>query len=202
MKKCNHCGAVQKDERSVCIDCGKVLGKSLSEAEEAAIEDRIDERLDSMAERAEDFYVPLRDKIMGVISILGIIAAIVLIIFVGKENDRIEASIPDGVIVQHGSGFTTILSDGTVDYQYPSAHKRTVDNAGESAFIALFCLAVALPMLTVPKAMWFIDTLKYRLFYNWDTTPSYFAIVVRKAATYLLFVIGVICVLYGYYLFF
>ena len=202
MKKCKQCGALQNDDNSTCIDCGAVLGKTLSEAEAAEINESIDNKLEGMSERTEDFYVPLRDKIMGVMSVIGIIAAIVLLVLVGRENDRINAEIPDGVIVDRGSGFTTILSDGEVDYTYPSALKRKLDNVGMSALISLVCLIAAFPMLIVPKFMWFIDTLRYRMFYNWDTTPSYFALVVRKAFTYIFFAVGIIGVIYGYWQFF
>lgn len=202
MKKCKNCGALQNDDNSTCIDCGAVLGKSLSEAEAAEINESLDNKLEGMSERTEDFYVPLRDKIMGVLSVIGIIAAIVLLVLVGRENDRIHAEIPDGVIVDRGSGFTTILSDGEVDYTYPSSFKRKLDNVGMSALISLVCLIAAFPMLIVPKFMWFIDTLRYRMFYNWDTTPSYFALVVRKAFTYIFFVVGIIGVIYGYWQFF
>ena len=202
MKKCKKCGALQNDDNNTCIDCGAVLGKPLSEKEVAEIDERLDDALEGMSERTEDFYVPLRDKIMGVLAAVGIIAAVILLVLVGRENDRIDAEIPAGVIVDRGSGFTTILSDGEVDYTYPSALKRRLDNVGMSALISLFCFAVALPMLTVPKFMWFIDTLRYRIFYNWDTTPSYFALFVRKAITYLFFVGGIIGILYGYWQFF
>ena len=202
MKKCKNCGALQNDDNSTCIDCGAVLGKALSEAQAAEINESLDEKLDGMSERTEDFYVPLRDKIMGMLSVIGIIAAIILLVLVGRENDRINAEIPDGVIVDRGSGFTTILSDGEVDYTYPSALKRKLDNVGMSALISLVCLIAAFPMLIVPKFMWFIDTLRYRMFYNWDTTPSYFALVVRKAFTYIFFAVGIIGVIYGYWQFF
>ena len=95
-----------------------------------------------------------------------------------------------------------MLSDGEVDYTYPSALKRKLDNVGMSALISLVCLIAAFPMLIVPKFMWFIDTLRYRMFYNWDTTPSYFALVVRKAFTYIFFAVGIIGVIYGYWQFF
>lgn len=201
MKKCKNCGALQNDDNNTCIDCGTVLGKALTEKEAAEIDERLNDALEGMSERTEDFYVPLRDKIMGVLAAIGIIAAIILLVLVGRENDRINAEIPDGVIVDRGSGFTTILSDGEVDYSYPSALKRRLDNVGMSALISLFCFAVALPMLIVPKFMWFIDTLRYRMFYNWDTTPSYFALVVRKVITYIFFVVGIIGVIYGYWQF-
>ena len=202
MKKCKQCGALQNDDNSSCIDCGAVLGKALSEAEAAEINESLDDKLDGMSDRTEDFYVPLRDKIMGVLSVIGIIAAIILLVLVGRENDRINAEIPDGVIVDRGSGFTTILSDGEVDYKYPSALVSMLSNIGTRALISLVCLIVALPMLIVPKFMWFIDTLRYRMFYNWDTTPSYFALVVRKAFTYIFFAVGIIGVIYGYWQFF
>ena len=202
MKKCKKCGAQQNDDNSTCIDCGAVLGKALSEAEEAEINENLDDKLEGMSERTEDFYVPLRDKIMGVLSAIGIIAAIILLVLVGRENDRINAEIPDGVIVDRGSGFTTVLSDGEGDYTYPTALKRKLDRVGLSALISLICLFAALPMLTLPKFMWFIDTLRYRIFYNWDTTPSYFVLVMRKAVTYISFAVGVIGVIYGYWQFF
>ena len=120
----------------------------------------------------------------------------------GRANNQIEASIPDGVIVDRGAGFTTIISDGEIDYQYPSAYKERIDSAGTSALIALFCFAMAIPMLTIPKVMWFLTTLRYRIFFNWDTTPSDFALFIHKAISYILFASGVIGVLYGYWLFF
>jgi len=202
MKKCKKCGALQNDDNSTCIDCGAILGKALSEAEAAEINESLDDKLEGMSERTEDFHVSLRDKIMGVLSLLGIIAAIILLVLVGRENAGIDSEIPNGVIVDRGSGFTTIISDGEVDYNYPYALKRKLDNVGTSALISLVCLIVALPMLTVPKFMWFIDTLRYRMFYNWDTTPSYFALIVRKAFTYIFFAIGIIGVIYGYWQFF
>ena len=202
MKKCIKCGAIQNDSRHHCIDCGEKLGKPLSEAEAVEIEQKLDKTLDDMSDRTEKFYVPLRDKIMGAISAIGIIAAIILLILVGRANNQIEASIPDGVIVDRGAGFTTIISDGEVDYQYPSAYKERIDSAGASALISLFCFAMAIPMLTIPKVMWFLTTLRYRIFFNWDTTPSDFALFIHKAISYILFASGVIGVLYGYWLFF
>ena len=202
MKRCTKCGAIQNDSRHHCIDCGEKLGKPLSEAEALEIEERLGNTLDDMSDRTEDFYVPLRDKIMGVISVFGIVAAIVLLILVGRANNEMEASIPDGVIVDRGAGFTTIISNGEIDYQYPSADKERIDNAGISALIALSCFAVAIPMLTIPKVMWFIDTLRYRIFFNWDTSPSDFALFFRKAITYILFASGIMGVLYGYWIFF
>ena len=202
MKKCTKCGAIQNDNRQHCIDCGEMLGKPLSKSEAVEIEKRIDNTLDDISERSEDFYVPLRDRIIGVISVIGLIAAIVLLILAGRENNKIESSIPNGVIVDSGAGFTAIISDGTGDYQYPSDRKEIVDKAGTSALIALFGFAVAIPMLFFPKFMWFIDTLKYRVLLDWDTPPSGFVLFIRKAITYIAFAVAFIGVLYGYRTFF
>ena len=38
MKKCSRCGAVQKNSRMNCIDCGAPLGKPLDDKSEAALE--------------------------------------------------------------------------------------------------------------------------------------------------------------------
>lgn len=86
MKKCKKCGALQNDDRSVCLDCGSVLGRPMSESEEAAAEEALGDKLEAMAERTEDFFVPLRDKIMGVVCIIGIIAAFVLMGIAGGEK--------------------------------------------------------------------------------------------------------------------
>ena len=72
MKKCSHCGAVQKDSRMTCIDCGAPLGSSLDDKSEVALEDMLDDKLDGLSERAEDFYVPMRDRILAVVCIVGI----------------------------------------------------------------------------------------------------------------------------------
>ncbi len=202
MKKCNHCGAVQNNSRSRCIDCGERLPKPLDAKIEAEISAELDDKLNAMSDRTEDFYVPLHDKIMGVLSILGIIAAVVLLVLVSRENSNIEASIPEGVIVDRGNGFTTIMSDGEIDYEYPSAWKNRVDTAGFCGIFALVFFIIAAPMLLIPKFMWFINTIKYRVFYEWDTSPSYFALVIRKVITYLLFASGIGGCIYGYLLLF
>ena len=44
MKKCKKCGALQSDDRSVCLDCGSVLGRPMTDAEEAAAEEALDDK--------------------------------------------------------------------------------------------------------------------------------------------------------------
>lgn len=209
MKKCRKCGAVQNDDRTTCVDCGTVLGRPMSEEEEAIAEAALDDRLEGLAERTEDFYVPLRDKIIGVLCIIGAVAAILLLNFAGVEKARIKNDVPDNVMVEYGNG-AFITSYGTTPdggavlspaFRFPSSRYRTLDNAQAYALISLIAFIAAAPMLLFPRFMWMLDTLKYRMFYNWDTTPSHFALVGRKVVTYLVFVIGVGSILYGYWLY-
>lgn len=199
MKKCRKCGALQSDDRTQCVDCGALLGAPMTDAEESHAEAALDDKLDQMAERTEDFYVPLRDKILGVLAILGIIAAIVLLCLVGAEKKEIRDAVPANVqIIQNGSFVTTITSPKPSSVSYSSARMDALDKSQAAALAALIAFAAA-PMLLVPRLMWNLDTLKYRLFYNWDTTPSYFALCLRRAATYILFAAGVVAILYGFF---
>lgn len=55
MKKCRYCGTPQSDERHICVDCGKVLPKPLSEEEAEVIEDALDEKMAAMADYTDVF---------------------------------------------------------------------------------------------------------------------------------------------------
>ncbi len=199
MKKCKKCGTVQSGARTVCLECGSVLGKAMSAEEKEAAEAVLYDKLDNMAERTDDFYIPVRDKIISALCVLGVIAAVILIVFANSERNEIKASIPDNVIVTVGDGFTSVLSDGTGDYVYPSRRMGELDNICIAALVGIFSLVVTLPTLLLPRFMWLIGTLRYRLFYGWDTTPSYFALFIRKAAAYILFAVGVAAVICGWY---
>ena len=80
MKKCKSCGALQKDERTVCIDCGQRLGKPLSDSELEALEEGIHAQLDEMSDATDDFYVTKTDKILIILHALFSVALIVLAI--------------------------------------------------------------------------------------------------------------------------
>ncbi len=202
MKKCQKCGAVQSDDRSTCIDCGTLLGHSLTEEESALADAELHDRLTGMAERAEDFYVPLRDRIMGILCIAGIIAAVVLLIFCGMDHNEILGDIPDGVTVTRGDGaYISISGDAVTEYHFPSAKLRTLEMAQGMALLGLVLLLVAGVMLLFPKLMWQLGTLRYRLFHGWDTTPSDFALICRKVVTYILFAFGMVCIAYALWLY-
>lgn len=203
MKKCKKCGALQSDDRSVCLDCGTLLGRPLTEAEEAAAEAVLDEKLSDMADRTEDFYVPLRDKIMGILCVLGVIAAFVLVWCAGNANDAIGDLLPDDTLIITGgysteNGYTAIYPEGAENYSHLYRRMDELEHAILSGIAAIVTLILTFPMLLFPRLIWQLSTLKYRVFYEWDTTPSDSALLFGKGVTYTLFGIGIIALLYGW----
>ena len=87
MKKCEKCGTPQKDSHFRCIECGAILGKPLSRAEEERMEEQISDYIADRAERTEDFYITRLDKIMIALDILGILASVWFLIFGPKTAD-------------------------------------------------------------------------------------------------------------------
>lgn len=206
MKKCKKCGALQSDDRSVCLDCGTLLGRPMTEAEEAAAEAVLDEKLSDMAERTEDFYVPLRDKIMGILCILGVVTGFLLVWCAGGAADSIKDILPDDPIIITGyytteNGYTTVYPEGAEAYSHYYRRLDALEYATLGGIVAIVTLILAFPMLLFPRLMWRMATLKYRIFYEWDTTPSDFALLMRKGITYILFGIGIIALLYGWVLY-
>lgn len=80
--------------------------------------------------------------------------------------------------------------------------RRKLNDAGLVALIGLIACIGAAPMFLVPRFVWFIDTLKYRLWYDWQLSPTFFATVMRKIAAYVFFAVGMIGVIYSYFLYF
>ena len=77
MKKCTRCGALQKDERNVCIDCGQRLGKPLTDSELEALEEGLDSKLEEMCDATDDLRVTKTDKLLILLHILSTVALIV-----------------------------------------------------------------------------------------------------------------------------
>lgn len=87
MKICEKCGAHNSDKRSFCVDCNEKLGDKLSEFEEQQIQEKLDEKMENMYNKRDPFYVSLFDKIIGAISLLGVLCGLVLMI-IGKISQR------------------------------------------------------------------------------------------------------------------
>lgn len=212
MKKCKKCGALQNDDRSVCLDCGTILGRPLTEAEEAAAEEALDDKLEAMAERTEDFYVPLRDKIMGVLCIIGIIAAFVLMGIAGGEKAELKKElnatsplvgeiIAGHYVTEEGYSYTN-HSNGLGAHVSHTRQIEKLNNVSLAGLCSIVFLITACPLLLFPRLMWKISTIRYRFFYDWDTTPSDFALISRKIIAYSTFAIGMMTLIGGwiYYL--
>lgn len=211
MKKCKKCGAVQNDERTTCVDCGTVLGRPMDEAEEAQAEAALDNRLDGLADRVQDFYVSIPQKVMGILSILAAVAAVVMLMLVSEEKPKLSGLIPEHVMITSVggaiAGATAInMETGELyDVEIPQHYfnrMNELDDAASSALYALGFSILAVPMLLVPRLMWLLNTLGDRLWYDRALEPSYFALIVRKSATYLAFAAGLIGVIYSYFLYF
>ena len=76
MKICDKCGAQQSDARVFCIDCEERLGISLSENRLCEIEQEMEKRY----HKRNSLYVSVFDKIVGIASLIGLLANLIFII--------------------------------------------------------------------------------------------------------------------------
>jgi len=80
MKICENCGAHNSDERKFCIDCSESLGESLNAKQEKEVSENIQNTIEKIENKNDPLYVDLFDKIIGFISIIGILFLIGLFI--------------------------------------------------------------------------------------------------------------------------
>ena len=194
MKKCKHCGAVQSDDNMICMDCSSPLGSSMSESENKAAESAIKEKVDAMAEHADEFYVSLRDKMMGYACIFFSVVALVLILLASHQYNKLE---PD-LITQIGD-FTL---PNEVQITIPTKRMDQLSDAMICGLIAIIAAVFSSLMLLLPRLMWLWDTWKYRAFHGWDTPPSHLAMLSRKISAYIAWAISIASLIYGWILFF
>ena len=79
MKKCSKCGLVQDDRRQ-CIDCGAVLGESLSEADEERYLEELSDTVDEMSDRCVEFYISPKQRWFGIGGAAAAILAVVIFV--------------------------------------------------------------------------------------------------------------------------
>ena len=77
MKICDNCGAYNSDKRKLCVDCGETLGDKISEREEQQIRQNIGAKIEKMYNKKDPLYVSTFDKLVGAVSIIGIILCVV-----------------------------------------------------------------------------------------------------------------------------
>ncbi len=73
MKICAKCGAVNSDNKFFCVDCSEKLGDAVSELEQNKIEREIDSNIDNLYNDNDPLHVTLFDKIIGIMSIFGLV---------------------------------------------------------------------------------------------------------------------------------
>ena len=201
MKKCKSCGAIQADDKTVCSDCGGILVASMTESEEQAAEQAIRQKVNEMAEKSDEFYIPRRDKIISLICIIGIIAAIVLIGVAQHARVARKQEIPDFVEIVVGNGSAITVPSETVENTVLGDHRlKDLKEASGLAVISIMIWIFVCLMLMAPRFMWNLATAKYRIRYGWDTTPSAIDLRIRKWSAYIACGIGFICLIYGWIL--
>ncbi len=199
MKKCKKCGALQSDDRATCLDCGAVLGKPLSEAEEYAEDVSLHGQLDDLSEKAEDFHVSAVDKIFGITAIVACAVLIVMLNIVGVRTAEYNSQIPDNVMISTGNVFTTIMGPGGDDYDNSVSAAQNIlrktdylSVTGGYALVGLICFIASALLLLIPKVVWYFETARYRIRFSSDPSPSYYAMTVYKIMKYALFAAGAV----------
>ena len=194
MKKCKNCGMIQSDDNTVCLDCSSPLGSPMEEAENKKADVAIKKQVDDMVERSDEFYVPLRDKIMGYACIFFSVIAIVLILLANHQYNKLE---PDKV---------TQIGDFTLPDEVlltlPTQRMNQLSDAQACGLITIITAVFSCLMLLLPRLMWLLDTWKYRAFHGWDTPPSRLAMLSRKISAYIAWAISTVSLIYGWILFF
>ena len=194
MKKCKNCGMIQSDDNTVCLDCSSPLGSSMEEAENRKAEGELKKQVDDLVERSDEFYVPLRDKVMGYACIFFSVVAIVLILLANHQYNKLEPSR----VTQMGE---FILPDEVV-ITLPTQRMNQLSDAQTCGLITIITAVFSCLMLLLPRFMWLWDTWKYRAFHGWDTPPSRLAMLSRKISAYIAWAISVVSLIYGWILFF
>ena len=190
MKKCRKCGALQSDDRNTCLDCGAVLGRPMSDEDEELINDTISEYISDVSEKTEDFHVPVIDKILGVISIVGLVTCLILLAILRVQIGEEKAQNP-----HYSDGFVIVENDdGTAGISTGPWISAKIEHLEESAIFSLFGIFlyfIAALFMLFPRVAWYLETLRYRLwFHDCDPSPSYFALVCAKVLRYSCFVIA------------
>lgn len=194
MKKCKNCGMVQSDDNTVCLDCSSPLGLSMSEGENKVAEASIKDKVNDMAERTDEFYISLRDKIMGYVCIGFIVVALVLIALAHHQYQQLNPNEVSQITI---NDYTVTLPNG---FDVPTPRMYQLKNVMNLGWICILVSASTCPLLLAPRFVWWLKTWKYRFYHGWETPPSYYDTVSRKIVAGISFVISAIALIYGWIL--
>ena len=184
---------IQSDDNTVCLDCSSPLGSPMEEDENRKAEETLKNQVDDIAEKSDEFYVPLRDKIMGYSCIFFIAIAILLIGLSYTQLGTLEE--------QRITQFDGIILPDAFTLTIPTERMNQLSDAMGCGWITILTSFLACMGLMFPRLMWFLETWKYRVHYGWDTPASHFVMRSRKISAYILFGISIISLIYGWILF-
>lgn len=91
MKVCKHCGAIQSDNHSNCIDCGEKLGLPLSKQEEIEQERRIAKKINKLSNRKDYFYVSKADRVVAFLLLVCVIIFPLIRIMGGPNLEEVDS---------------------------------------------------------------------------------------------------------------
>ncbi len=203
MKKCKYCGTPQSDERHTCVDCGKVLGKSLSAEEAEAVEDALDNQLDAMSDHSDVFAVSKTDKILGIIGIVGLIVSCILFAVSQTEINRMNREFQEALraAAMAGDPFSAMEISISTDPR-PTTRGEYLEQTVDGAITAIACFLESCTLLLFPRFVWFWSTLRDRLWYAEEPTPSVLAEKIMEFSKYGGFVIGCIALAFAAWMYF
>jgi len=201
MKKCKYCGTPQSDERHTCVDCGKPLPKPLSAEAAEAIEDALDDQLDAMSEYRDVFEVCCTDRILGILGIVGLIASCLLFAVSQTEINRMNRELQEALMAAAMAGEPLFEITRSTE-PLPPTRSDYLDSTVKGSAVAIAFFLESCTLLLFPKFIWFISTIRDRLWYADEPTPSAFAESMMKFSKYGGFVIGCIALAFAAWMYF
>ena len=203
MKKCRFCGTPQSDERHTCVDCGKPLPKPLSDAEAEVIEDALDAKINQTAFHEDVFEVTRKSKILGIIGIVGLIAACILFAVSQTELNRMNREFEEAFIeaAMAEDPFAAIEIVDPTKPRQPSREDYLANSVSGAAIAVIFYL-ISIVLLLVPRLFWWWDTLRYRIRFNEEPSPSAFDASCMKFFKYAGLLIGTAALAYSALMYF
>ena len=79
MKICDKCGAVHRDNKTFCVDCGEKLPPPIPKEKETAVKFELNKKIEHLHQESDPLAVTLPMKIAAVLNVLGAIASIVVL---------------------------------------------------------------------------------------------------------------------------
>ena len=193
MKKCDNCGAVQSDDRTVCIDCGNYLDRSLTNAEAEKAEAEIDAAVSHGLDPTDNFTVQRRDKIFGWIALGGVVLCVVLLVIVGALEGKYQPDYPDVHPIHESIYGITYLDPekGPVMVSNPYADEaRALERAAGAALAGMVAFAISAVAFFFPQLMWYLDTARARRYVVGELLPTRGWVITNRITQYGTFAVG------------